>query len=114
MLTPPTTCPTAAWSQTVVEMALRSGVGARVEVPDGLDPFVFLLSESTARAVVVVRPDRAGELLELCAEHGTPVTPIGSTGGDALVVAEAYGAPVTLPLAELRAVSDATLPALFG
>ena len=100
--------------QTVVEMALRSGVGARVEVPDGLDPFVFLHSESTARAVVVVRPDRAGELLELCAEHGTPVTPIGSTGGDALVVAEAYGAPVTLPLAELRAVSDATLPALFG
>ena len=38
----------------VVEMALRSGIGARCWVPDGIDPFVFLLSESATRAVVVV------------------------------------------------------------
>jgi hypothetical protein len=31
---------------TLVEMATRSGVGARLWVPDGVDPFVHLFSES--------------------------------------------------------------------
>ena len=41
---------------------------------------------------------------------GVPVTELGTTGGDTLAVA---GLP-DLPLAELRAVWTATLPALFG
>ena len=40
-------------AQALVEMALRSGVGARVWIPDGIDPFVLLFSESAGRAVVV-------------------------------------------------------------
>ena len=41
---------------------------------------------------------------------GVPVTELGTTGGDALVV---DGGPA-LGLAELRAAWSATLPALFG
>ena len=37
-------------AQTLVEMALRSGVGARLWVPDGIDAFTFLFSESAGRA----------------------------------------------------------------
>jgi phosphoribosylformylglycinamidine synthase len=105
----------AGVSQTLVEMSLRHGVGASVEVPDDLDPFVFLVSESTARAVVTTSADRVAEAESLAASHGVPVTRIGAvTGGGELSVRGAYGETVTWTLDELRAVADATLPALFG
>ena len=40
--------------QAVVESALLGGKGARLIVPDGLDAFTFLFSESAGRAVVAV------------------------------------------------------------
>lgn len=102
-------------AQTLVEMALRGDTGAQVTVPEGLDPFVFLYSESTARAVVVVPADRVGELLTLCAELATPVSAIGMVTDEAsLVLADAYGQAVTWSLAELREAAEATLPALFA
>ena len=105
----------AGVGQVLVEMALRRGVGATVEVPTGLDPFVFLLSESTARAVVTATPDQAAEVESLAAAHGVAVTRIGEvTGGGELRVSSAYGDSVVWSLDELRAATDETLPALFG
>ena len=45
-------------AQTLVEMALRGGRGARVLLPTEADPFVALFSESAARAVVTVGPEK--------------------------------------------------------
>ncbi len=105
----------AGVSQVLVEMALRRAVGAAIVVPAGLDPFVFLLSESTARAVVTASPDRVDELEALAASHGVPTVRIGEvTGGAELTVRAAYGADVVWSLDELRAAAEATLPALFG
>jgi phosphoribosylformylglycinamidine synthase len=105
----------AGVAQTLVEMATRAGVGADVDVPEGLDPFVFLLSESTARAVVTTTPAQAAALEELAAEQGVPVARIGEvTGSDELRVRSAYGETVAWTIAELRAAADAALPALFG
>jgi phosphoribosylformylglycinamidine synthase subunit PurL len=105
----------AGVSQTLVEMALRGGVGADVDVPEGLDPFVFLLSESTARAVVATSPEDVEALEALASTHGVPVSRIGVvTGSDELRVRSAYGESVAWTLAELRASAEATLPALFG
>ena len=105
----------AGVAQTLVEMALRAGVGADIEVPDGLDPFVFLLSESTARAVVTASAEHAVAVEELAASLGVPVSRVGEvTGSDELRVKSAYGETVAWTIAELRAVADATLPALFG
>ena len=102
-------------AQTLVEMALRGGVGASVAVPGGLDPFVFLCSESTARAVVAVRAEQRAEVLALCAEHDVPVAQVGTvTDAATLVVEQAYGAPVAWTLEQLRTASEATLPALFA
>ncbi len=110
----------------LVEMALRSDVGARCWVPDGLDPFVFLLSESATRAVVVVARSEELRFTEMCAARGFAATRIGVVdsgigaesgvdgGGQALVVDGVHGQSVVLPLAEVRAVREATLPALFG
>ncbi|MEO6823053.1 MAG: AIR synthase related protein, partial [Candidatus Nanopelagicales bacterium] len=103
-------------AQTLVEMALRGDTGAMITVPPDLDPFVFLYSESTARAVVVVAPERADELLELCRPGGVPVTSIGTVVADSasLTIETAYDESVTWPLAQLRAAAEATLPALFA
>ena len=110
----------------LVEMALRSDVGARCWVPDGLDPFVFLLSESATRAVVVVARSEELRFTEMCAARGFPATRIGVVdsgigaesgvvgGGQALVVDGVHGETVVLPLAEVRDLREATLPALFG
>jgi phosphoribosylformylglycinamidine synthase len=110
----------------LVEMALRAGVGARCWVPDGLDPFVFLLSESATRAVVVVARSEELRFTEMCAARGFAATRIGvvdsgigaesgvPSGGQALVVDGVHGQTVVLPLAEVRELREATLPALFG
>jgi phosphoribosylformylglycinamidine synthase len=110
----------------LVEMALRSDVGARCWVPDGLDPFVFLLAESATRAVVVVARSEELRFTEMCAARGFPATRIGVVdsgigaesgvvaGGQALVVDGVQGETVVLPLAEVRDLREATLPALFG
>ncbi len=100
--------------------------GARCWVPDGLDPFVFLLSESATRAVVVVARSEELRFTEMCAARGFPATRIGVVdsgigaesgvldGGQALVVDGVHGETVVLPLGEVRELREATLPALFG
>jgi phosphoribosylformylglycinamidine synthase len=98
-------------AQALAESALRYGVGARLALDgstEGIDPFTALFSESVARAVVTTTDPDA--VRAAAAEAGVPVTELGTTGGDALAV---QGLP-DLPLAELRAVWTATLPALFG
>ena len=75
-------------AQTLVEMALRRGVGATVDlsaVAEG-DPFVALFSESVARAVVAVPADGVDDLLARASSYRVPVTRLGTTGGDALTV----------------------------
>ncbi|HVB44747.1 MAG TPA: phosphoribosylformylglycinamidine synthase subunit PurL [Streptosporangiaceae bacterium] len=74
------------------------------------DPFTALFSESAARALVVVRPGAQAEFARRCADSGVQATVLGTTGGDALEIA----GQVRVPLKELRADHEATLPALFG
>ncbi len=95
-------------AQTLVEGGMRHGVGVTVTVPG--DAFVGLFAESAARAVVTVAPGDADALTALAARHGVPLTPLGETGGDALVVQGQF----SLPLAEARAAWSATLPAALA
>ncbi len=83
-----------------------------IELPEAAvaDPGAFLFSESSARAVVVVRPGAQAAFAALCAEHGVPATTIGVTGGDALELAGL----ARIGLDELDAAYRPTLPALFG
>jgi phosphoribosylformylglycinamidine synthase len=95
--------------QALVEMALAGAVGVAVELPADADPFVTLFSESAARAVVAVEEDAVADVLARCERHEVPAARLGRTGGDALEVAGLF----TVRLAELRATSARTLPALF-
>jgi phosphoribosylformylglycinamidine synthase len=101
-------------AQALVESCLRYGVGARVTVPAGIDPFVFLFAESAARAVVAVPRSAEARFTDLCSARGYPYQEIG-------VVGDAAGTPVlevreqfSVPLAELREAFESTLPALFA
>ncbi|MBB1243741.1 phosphoribosylformylglycinamidine synthase subunit PurL [Streptomyces durbertensis] len=96
--------------QAVTESCLRGGKGARLVVPDGIDPFVFLFSESQGRAVVSVPRSEEVRFNDMCGARGLPATRIGVVDGDSIEVQGQF----SLPLAELREAHEATLPALFA
>ncbi|MEV7430995.1 phosphoribosylformylglycinamidine synthase subunit PurL [Nocardioides sp. NPDC092400] len=99
-------------AQTLAEAAMRNMVGARVTVPG--DAFVGLFAESAARVVVTVPAGDADRLRDLAARHGVPLTELGTTGGDALVVEAAGEGAFEVPLLELRSAWMATLPAALA
>ena len=112
--------------QTIVEMALRSRIGARIWVPDQLDPFVFAYSESTARAVVVLPRTEELRFTEMCNARGVALTRIGVVdsqlaadagapeGTQFLQLDNAHGETIRWSLDELRAKHDVTLPAVLN
>ncbi|MEX5706821.1 phosphoribosylformylglycinamidine synthase subunit PurL [Parafrankia sp. FMc6] len=117
-------------AQALVESCLRGGHGARIELPAGADAFVELFSESAGRAVVAVPAAEQDRFARLCADRGLPCRQIGvvtdgeadrgsgngvgngngNGGGGSLNVAGEFA----IPLDELRAAHEGTLPRLFG
>jgi phosphoribosylformylglycinamidine synthase len=90
-------------------------------VPDGIDPFTFLFSESAGRAVVVVARTEELRFTEMCAARGLPAHRIGvvdsglgeeaglASGTQVLQLSDQF----TVPLAELREAHERTLPAVL-
>ncbi len=101
-------------AQALVEACLRAGVGARVSVPEGWDPFLTLFAESAARALVAVEPENVDRFTALCAEHGCPVTELGISGGLGDEAALTVDGEFSIPLAELREAWTATIPAALA
>jgi len=98
----------------LVEMALRGGRGARVVLPDDVDPFVALFSESTGRAVVVVPRSEELRFTDMCVARHVPVARVGVVDGVGDQAELAVQGQFSVSLAQLRTASEATLPALFG
>ncbi|NJQ03571.1 phosphoribosylformylglycinamidine synthase subunit PurL [Streptomyces zingiberis] len=96
--------------QAVTESCLKGGNGVRLVVPDGLDPFVLLFSESAGRAVVAVPRSEELRFTDMCGARGLPATRIGVVDGDAVEVQGQF----SLPLAEVREAYEATIPALLA
>ncbi|MGB4324734.1 MAG: phosphoribosylformylglycinamidine synthase subunit PurL [Candidatus Nanopelagicales bacterium] len=105
----------------IAEMAMRANIGARFWVQDDIEPFVFLFSESTARAVVVIPRSEELRFTEMCAARGLPAYRVGvvdsGLGADAghpgeqvIVMGELF----TFTIDQLRQVHEATLPAIFN
>jgi phosphoribosylformylglycinamidine synthase II len=103
-------------AQTIAEMAMRSGVGVRLDVPAGIDAFTFLWSESATRAVAVVPQNRNDKFLALCESKTFPVTKIGAVDSlsKSIELAGVFGETISLDIEELRVISEETLPRLFG
>ncbi|MFH0243549.1 phosphoribosylformylglycinamidine synthase subunit PurL [Streptomyces sp. HK10] len=96
--------------QALTESCLKGGKGARLVVPDGLDPFVFLFSESAGRAIVSVPRSEELRFTDMCGARGLPATRIGVVDGDTVEVQGQF----SVSLAELREAHEATIPALLA
>ena len=101
-------------AQALVEMSLKANMGADLSIPASLEPFVFLFSESTARAVVVVSADDEQRLLAECARVSVPVVAIGAVGDAGRVPAVRFDGLFEVSLEDLRAAHEATLPAALA
>ena len=92
-------------------MLALSRMGARIRIPDDVDPFVFLFSESAARAVVAVSNEQAVAFIDYCTHLGLPATEIGLvTAGDALE----FTGQFAISLDDLHEAHTRTIPALFA
>lgn len=89
---------------TLTEMVLRHNIGATITLTN---PGINLLVETPGRVVVAIEPGRAVALKAAAGE--IPVTYLGTTGGDALVIND-----VEISLAELRTAHTSTFQKLFG
>ena len=109
-------------AQVLVEMALHAGSGARCWIPDNIDPFTFLFSESAGRAIVVVASTEELRFTEMCAARQLPAQRVGvvdsGLGPDAGYPAGTqvlqFNDWFTLTLDELHDAHTKTLPALFA
>jgi len=88
----------------LTEMVLRHNVGATITLAN---PGMNLLVETPGRVVVAVEPAKAAALKEVAGD--IPLTHLGTTGGDALVIND-----VKISLDELRIAHTSTFQKLFG
>jgi phosphoribosylformylglycinamidine synthase II len=104
-------------AQALVESCALSSVGVVVDLSNGVDVFVALFSESAARTVVSTKDEEM--LAAVAAEHGVPLTRIGSTTVDQQlavrgVLADGSGAAFTIGADELREAWASPLRAAFA
>jgi phosphoribosylformylglycinamidine synthase len=89
---------------TLTEMVLRHNVGAIITLENaGLN----LLVETPGRVVVAVEAEKVAALRGAAGD--IPLTYLGTTGGDALVIND-----VEISLTELRTAHTSTFQKLFG
>jgi len=92
----------------VAEMAMASGIGASIDLPDGANPAAVWFGEDQGRYLVTIRND--GDLLRdiggKARERGFTAHRIGATGGTELKLAGARA----IPVAELKAAHEAWFP----
>ncbi|MBP6728923.1 MAG: phosphoribosylformylglycinamidine synthase subunit PurL, partial [Microthrixaceae bacterium] len=91
----------------IAEMAIASGVGARIA---RVDDHVDLFSESAGRAVVCVAVDQVREVLDVCEAAGVPATKLGAAMDDRLVVKDL----IDVALSDLTRIWRDRLPTQLG
>jgi len=101
----------------VAEMALKGGVGATIQVPDGGQggqgdnppAHAWLFGEDQGRYIVTT--DDAESLLEAAEKAGVPAIQIGITGGEGLSL---LGGAGETALDALRDANEGWLPEFMG
>ncbi len=101
-------------AQALVESCLRRGIGARVWLPDEVEPFVALFAESAGRAIVAVPRSEEIRFTDMCTARGFAHARIGVTDGSGPDAVLEVQDQFTVPLAELRNAWTGTLPAVFA
>ncbi len=97
----------------LTEMAMRAGIGARTWIPDGVDPFTFLFSESAGRALVVVPRSEEMRFTEMCGARRFACERIGVVDSGLGAVLK-FGDHFTVDIEDLRRRSAQVLPSHFA
>lgn len=110
-------------AQSITEMATNSNHGARFWVPEELDPFVFLFSESATRAVVVVSRSEEGRFVDLCNFRKFMAMKIGIVDSKAnplpedaehlLEIHNVYGNSISFSIEQINSIMNQTFIDLF-
>jgi phosphoribosylformylglycinamidine synthase len=100
-------------AQALVESCLRYGHGVEITLPDTVDPFVALFSESSGRVLVSTKPDAEDDLISLCRTARIPRKRLGTVGQADDAALEMAG-QFSLPLTELREAWSRTLREVFA
>jgi phosphoribosylformylglycinamidine synthase subunit PurL len=100
-------------AQAVVESALRHGLGARIELPEDADPFVWLFSESAGRALVSVKKGADRDLASLCRADGVMLARLGEVTAEEDATLEVVG-QFALPLESIREAWKGTIPSVMA
>ena len=96
----------------LTEATLRNNIGAVINLPlDAIPGGVAagLFAETPGRILVTVDPAQQEAFVALAKKHEIAIYPLGTTGGDSLVINDA-----DISLEELRSAHTETLPRLFG
>ncbi len=95
----------------LAEMAIAGGIGARLlAAPGAIVPHAYWFGEDQARYVVTVLESEAGMVLAKMRGAGVPCVRIGTTGGDAIVIA----GEELVSVASLKGAFEAWLPAYMS
>jgi phosphoribosylformylglycinamidine synthase II len=95
----------------LAEMAMARGIGANLAAaPQGSQPHAFWFGEDQARYVAALPPAQAEAFAMAAQEAGVPVTVLGTTGSNALILPE--GRPILVSALSER--HETFLPTLMG
>ncbi len=92
------------------EMASRAGTGIELELADvprreqGMTPYELLLSESQERMLLVAKPGREGEVLDICKKWDVDAAVVGRVTGDGFLRVKDKG--VVVAEVPARALAD--------
>ena len=101
-------------AQALVESSLRHGFGVTLELPDSLDPFVALFSESAGRVLVSASEPAVAELTRLAESAGLPIARLGSVAEPGPEAALDVAGQFRLRLVDLRSAWQRPIPAAMG
>ncbi|MDW5313536.1 phosphoribosylformylglycinamidine synthase subunit PurL [Rhizobium sp. PL01] len=102
-------CSSGGLALAVAEMAMASGIGAKVSAVAGRDPIEVFFGEDQGRYVVTVKPELAALVAERAKTAGVAAPVIGSTGGTEVVL----GAAKPLAILQLRSAHESWFPAFM-
>jgi phosphoribosylformylglycinamidine synthase len=94
----------------IAEMAIVSGIGARLETAPGLPAHAFWFGEDQARYLLTAAPADLPEIEARAARAGVPLRHLGITGGDRLTLA----GETPILVSSLQARHESWLPDYMG
>jgi phosphoribosylformylglycinamidine synthase len=92
------------------DIAMASGTGLAITLPQGLSTEAALLSEDQARYLLIVNPTHADSVFEALEAKAIPCVAIGSAGGCELAIQDVLAIDIT----DLKQAHEAWMPAFMA